>query len=661
MTPRWVKKRDGRIQPYDEARIANGVLRAGRRSGSEEEVERLAREMASAVTLYLAKQNERAPKTSAIASALEDALEGSGHQQIARMVRDWREWRQKRMAEIRVRESASSGGDDDPELEVLSLRAARPWTKRRIVKALQAEAELELDKAEDVARAVEERVFAAGLNQISSNLLRELIDAELFERGFSAQLRKLEVLGVPKPELERLAFLGQGSRDPRTLEERVSRMALERFALDEVVSGQGAVAHRRGQIHLVGLGRPFRIASGAVCARMVCEGAVSASEAIRRLLRIVRGSLARYDLMFGLVHIDEALAPFVGDPASLRESVEVLVDALYAPQPDVVPPALEVVLVVPRAGEPGTPERRALDAILAVFAERGAQASGLRVLVGLGRPRREDEALLRELVEGARAGAGFDLVVGDGPGLCSRAMIPWLGTIQIGMLNLAGIALAAGRGERERFSRGLREAVEAALEAFHKRRRKVFASMADASLPLFAGASGEPVRHGPEPDALADAMGVVGLGAAMRYLTGMDLCEHPRVAELALEVLGEVRAELDRVSVRLGLGQVVLEDTPSGDAGISLAAADLDRFADARELLGSDAGWDTGARVPCAESSEPLDDLRVRLWLARRTKACQVLSRPVLARVPDVEAFLCLLSRAGGTSRSILTRESTAS
>ena len=72
---------------------------------------------------------------------------------------------------------------------------------------------------------------------------RELIDGELFERGFSAQLGRLEVLWIPKPDLAQLAFLGQ-DRTPVALEDRVSRAALARFALDEIVEGPGALAHR---------------------------------------------------------------------------------------------------------------------------------------------------------------------------------------------------------------------------------------------------------------------------------------------------------------------------------------------------------------------------------------------------------------------------------
>ena len=62
-----------------------------------------------------------------------------------------------------------------------------------------------------MCRSTSSRFFASGLTRVGSSLLRELIDAELFERGFSAQLAKLEVVGVAKPDLRALVSL-EGSR-----------------------------------------------------------------------------------------------------------------------------------------------------------------------------------------------------------------------------------------------------------------------------------------------------------------------------------------------------------------------------------------------------------------------------------------------------------------
>lgn len=638
MGPRWVKKRDGRIEPYDEARIIRAVLRAGRRFGTTEELERLAREIARAVTLYLARRPERAPETATLAQAMEEALEETGHGPIARSSCDWRDWRRKRQAEVRVRDAAPPPGDRAATpVEVLSRTAARPWSKQRVVEALTQQADLERESAEDVARVVEERVFAAGLNQISTTLLRELIDAELFERGFSAQLGRLEVLGLPKPDLESLASIAQG-RAPLGLEDKVVRAALERYALDELVAGKGAHAHLRGDIHLLGLGRPFRMAAGAVDARALIgapdgSGGAPARGPIdlaRRVISVLRRASTSHELMFGVVGLEAALAAMDAPDDDVTLALELILDAVASPCPDDLAPAPEAALVVEASGA-GTPERRLVERICDALRRRGREGAGVRLVVRARGAEPGLESLLQTLVLAARSGAAFDIALGEGEGVASRGMLPDVTTVQVGFVNLAGLALGAGRGERKRLSAGIERATSAALDAFHRRRRHALAQVTRPILgALFGQAEGGATDTAAPGQTIVDALGVAGLDSALRYLTGEGPTENPRVAELALELKAEVRAAAEAAAARLGLGRVILEDIPERDAGIRLAALDLDRFADARELLGDASGWDTGA-----SHDDALADVRLRLKLARRRGGVLVLPRPVLAAAPD--------------------------
>lgn len=630
MAARWVKKRDGRIEAFDEARVARAVLRAGRRTVSTEEGELLAREIARSVALFLSKRPERAPETSLVAQAMEAALEETGHSAIAGAARDWRDWRRRRSAEVRVRETALRSEAEVASVEVVSRGAARPWTKQRIVTALTQEASLEREAAEDVARAVEERVFAAGLNQISTGLLRELIDAELFERGFSAQLRRLEVVGVPKPDLERLVFMGQG-KAPIAVEDVVLRTALERFALDGLVSGRGATKHNRGDLHLVGLSRPYRMASGAVRPEDARDlEPTDPLAAVRSLIRLARQGQAAYELSFGLVAVERFLAPFADRGAELAAALEVLLDALVAPRPDDVPPAPEVTLVTDAC--PDDPAaRRVVELLVAALAGRGTAAAGVRLVARLRKPKPEAAPILEALIQAAAAGAGADLVLGKGRDLASRGMRGAVATVQVGLVNLAGLALAAGRGERARFSRRVEDTVAAVIEAFHRRHRQVFATFARPTSPLFGVQGDADARARPlQPQSFGDALGFVGLDAALSYLTGEGPADNPRVADLGREVLLEVARCAQQAASRLGLAGVTLEEVPDCDAGIRLAALDLDRYPDARDLLGDAPGWDTGLSLR-GDAGAPLADLRVRLWLARKLGLPLVLTRPVLA------------------------------
>lgn len=659
MSPRWVKKRDGRIEPYDEARIVRAVLRAGRRYGTTDELERLAREIARAVTLFLARRPERAPETGTVALAMEEALEETGHAPITRAARDWRDWRRKRQAEVRVREATPEGPADRAAdraatpVEVLSRTAARPWTKQRIVQALMQQADLEREGAEDVARAVEERVFAAGLNRISTTLLRELIDAELFERGFSAQLGRLEVLGLPKPDLEGLAFMGQG-RAPIGLEDKVVRAALERYALDELVAGKGSHAHLRGDLHLLGLGRPFRMAAGAVSALDLCAGDLRAGEApptrpldvVRRVISIARRAATSHEAMFGVVQLEAVIGRLDAPADEVELALELLLDAVASPCPDDLTPAPELALVM-EAADAGSPERALVERCCDVLRRRGrGGGAGVRLVARARGPERGLEGLIGQLVAAAATGAAIDLVLGEGEGVASRGMLPGVTTVQVAFLNLAGLALAAGRGERRRLSTGIERAAAAAVDAFHLRRRHALAQVARPPQGALFGQGEDGPADAAAGRAVVDALGVAGLDCALRYLTGEGPTENPRVADLAHELLCEVRAAAEAAAARLGLGRVLVEDVPERDVGIRLAALDLDRFADARELLGDASGWDTGASF-----DEALADVRLRLKLARRRGGVVVITRPVLAAAADsgrmAEALVEALLRTG--------------
>jgi hypothetical protein len=60
------------------------------------------------------------------------------------------------------------------------------WNKQHIASALEKEAQVPAELADEIASAVERRVLDSGLKRISTSLIRELVDNELFERGLGA-------------------------------------------------------------------------------------------------------------------------------------------------------------------------------------------------------------------------------------------------------------------------------------------------------------------------------------------------------------------------------------------------------------------------------------------------------------------------------------------
>src|SRR5262249_5031433 len=134
------------------------------------------------------------------------------------------------------------------------------WSKGRIVAALMQEAELPRESAEDVASAVERRVFAAGKKSVTTGLVRELVASELFERGWLGALKAARVVGLARHDVRRL-LSGQtlhpwdapAAESGAPASEAVAGEVLARYGLESLLSDAAGELHRAGDVHVVGL------------------------------------------------------------------------------------------------------------------------------------------------------------------------------------------------------------------------------------------------------------------------------------------------------------------------------------------------------------------------------------------------------------------------
>ena len=140
-----------------------------------------------------------------------------------------------------------------------------PWDKRKIAEALEKEADLSEEVSGEIAGAVEQRVFSSGLNRISTALIRELVDNELFEKGFNKKLEKQQVIGMPKYDLEELIMSKNkensniATNNPEAINLAIAENTLKQYALQEVYSKEVADAHMNGMVHIHDLGYPTRV------------------------------------------------------------------------------------------------------------------------------------------------------------------------------------------------------------------------------------------------------------------------------------------------------------------------------------------------------------------------------------------------------------------
>ncbi|MCX7703692.1 MAG: anaerobic ribonucleoside-triphosphate reductase [Planctomycetota bacterium] len=263
-----IKKRDGTVVPYDERKIADAIFKAAVAVGGENRA--LAEELASAVTLMLSKRfsGEALPTVEDVQDTIEKVLIQTGHATTAKAYILYREKRARMREKLKVRKvQAAEGTTTDISLLVspVTRDELHPWNKQRIVEQLVTEGELQASIAQSIADEVEERIFASGMQTISTGLVRELVDNELLERGLQKPLLKQRLIGIPKYDLEMLVYSKSkensniARNNPEAINLAISEHILKQYALQSVFSADIAQAHLAGKIHLHDLGYPTRV------------------------------------------------------------------------------------------------------------------------------------------------------------------------------------------------------------------------------------------------------------------------------------------------------------------------------------------------------------------------------------------------------------------
>ncbi|MFW6107267.1 MAG: anaerobic ribonucleoside-triphosphate reductase [bacterium] len=262
-----VVKRDGRKVPFDESKIADAIFKAAQAVGGEDR--QMAEELAGVVALFLEREfDSRPPGIEDIQDVVEKVLIETGHARTAKAYILYREKRARRRESLRVRKPVRND-TQSTDISLLVDPGARdeilPWDRQRIVRALVDEAEVEEETAHEIARAVERKVFDSGIKRISTALIRELADNELFERGLSAKLERQKTIGIPKYDLDQLIYSKSkensniAANNPEAINLSIAETTLKQYALQEVFSREVADAHQSAMVHLHDLGYPTRV------------------------------------------------------------------------------------------------------------------------------------------------------------------------------------------------------------------------------------------------------------------------------------------------------------------------------------------------------------------------------------------------------------------
>jgi ribonucleoside-triphosphate reductase len=262
-----VRKRDGRIVPFDQEKIADAIFQAARAVGGEDR--HLAEELSGVVQLFLEKRFAgQIPEIEEIQDMVEKVLIETGHAKTGKAYILYRQKRAEAREGTRVRkEVKEEGSSTDTHLLVDpgSRAEYHAWDKQRIVQALVIEAEIEEREAAEIASVVEKRILDSGVRRIGTSLIRELVNNELFERGHQRTLARQAVIGMPKYDIESLIFSKSKensnitANNPEAINLTIAEHTLKQYALQEVFTDEVADAHRSGMVHLHDLGYPTRV------------------------------------------------------------------------------------------------------------------------------------------------------------------------------------------------------------------------------------------------------------------------------------------------------------------------------------------------------------------------------------------------------------------
>ncbi len=263
-----VRKRDGRLVTFNETKIADAIYKAAVSVGGEDRF--LAEELAGVVTLFIDKQYDesRIPTIEDIQDMVEKVLIETGHAKTAKAYILYREKRARIRDSLKVRKrvvTEASSTDTSLLVDPVTKDELSKWSKGKIAAALELEADIDAAIAGDIASSVEKRVFNSGMQRISTSLIRELVDNELFERGLNRQLARQGVLGMPKFDVEQLILSKSkensniSSNNPEAINLAIAENTLKQYALQEVFSQEIRDAHLTAKIHVHDLGYPTRV------------------------------------------------------------------------------------------------------------------------------------------------------------------------------------------------------------------------------------------------------------------------------------------------------------------------------------------------------------------------------------------------------------------
>ncbi|VGO21692.1 anaerobic ribonucleoside-triphosphate reductase [Pontiella sulfatireligans] len=296
--------------------------------------------------------SKRIPQIEDVQDLVEIVLAEQGETLVVATYKRYRKQREIARRNIRVRGDGANGNVDVTDASLLLVESSSnninlPWDRKRIVKQILDKTDLSVELAINVAKSVENRIIAGDMTIISTTLIRELVNNELMERGYSQQLRDLSLYRVSKDYLENLMFTKSTensnivNNNPEAVNLGIAELVLKQWALDTIFSPEVKRAHDTGAVHIHDLGYPTRVycsshsieyvkkygLSGLINLNTSSKPARSASVLTGHLNTFLASMQANYAGALGIAYINILYAPFlVGmDEKQLKQVAQELI------------------------------------------------------------------------------------------------------------------------------------------------------------------------------------------------------------------------------------------------------------------------------------------------------------------------------------------------
>lgn len=570
-----VRKRDTRIVPFDQSKISDAIYKAIRSVGGGDNA--LANDLAAAVTLFLEKKfSGEIPNIEDIQDMVETVLAETGHDEIAQAYIAYRHKRSKIREILHVHKTASEG----PEVETSSTQPAKPWRKANIVAALVKEADVEVSVAEDIAAVVEEKVFNAGIRRIATSLIRELVDNELFERGYAAKLKKQAPIGFPKYNLEQVLFSVDAkepysfAKDPEDIDLLVSKHILHQYALEEIYSQEVSEAAKDGRILIHRPGEPLKPYRIILSGKQAGHPKHGVSTRLLRLLKTVGQDL---------------IVPFPKDPVHHRELALIGYN-----KRTLVLAADKTSPFLPLPDHDG-PERH------------------LRYALFIQPDDPPTEAQLKEAARYFARGSSVDFRLGTPPaaGL----------TVAKVSLNLPQLAFRSGRTRLGDIFGEVDMALALAIKALLERRSFMARAAHTPDLPLWELIGRHKDAHSLEQSFFA--IGLFGLSEAVKFISGKEIFQDAGTFQFGRQLIQHIAEKIQRESKGLAI-QLLFEETIPPHLLAEQAHRDARRFPEMQEILRGRPDrtvYTGGVRLP---QQAPIDPITRNEYLARLSPYIQM-------------------------------------